>query len=166
LANANWKLSNINLDLYLSKEDLTLLRDKRGRKDKNKKNNIVTRSLELVLKAKKGDVEARNTLFLLHTPLMRNILNKKFFVHPSEFDDYISECFFWFLTAVEDFDKKKSNNFVSLLQTRIQQRFINKYKYDDLHDLDCIEYIESDKDYELEKSLIYEDENLFNIENK
>lgn len=161
----NWKNSKINLDVHLSEKDLQLLRDKEGRKNKNNKKNIITRSYTLVIKAKKGDIDARNTLFLLHTPLMRNYLNRTFYIHPTKFDEYLSDCFEYFLNAVKSFNKKKSNNFVYFLQRHLFQGFVNKYRYNKLHNLDTINYEEIDKDYETENNFLSIDENLFNLEN-
>lgn len=161
----NWKHSSIDLDKYLSEDDLALLRDKTGRKDKNKKVTIITRSLQLVKKAKKGDIESRNYLFLLHTPFMRNILNKKFSIRPTEFDDYLHECFEIFLDTIEKFQIKKSNNFIYLFQRNIYNTFVNNYKFRKRNDLPTVEYIEQDKEYEENNNLLSIDENLYNIDN-
>lgn len=90
------KKSHIRLDLYLNENDLRLLRDKRSRKDKDSEENIVTRSFELVMKAKGGCNKSRDTLFLMHTPLMRKKLNEWFKIHPAYFDEYLSNCFIFF----------------------------------------------------------------------
>lgn len=165
MSNENWKQSSINLDLYLNKEDLELMRDKKNRKDKNSKNNIRERNLELVIKAKNGDIEARNTLFLLNTPIIRYTINKKFLIHPSEFDDIMSDSFFMFLKAVDNFNPTKSNNFVSLLQRCIVNELINNYHFDKRHNLDTVEYDETcDKEYEDDNNLLSNDINLLKIE--
>jgi DNA-directed RNA polymerase specialized sigma subunit len=161
----NWNHSEINLDLYISKEDLELLRNKKSRKLKNEKNTIITRSYELVKKAKAGDIKARNYLFLLHTPLARYTLNKNFSIHPSEFDDWIAECFFIFLEAIEKFDLKKSNNFIYLYQLCIVNEFKNEYEKKKRHHIPTTEYDETiDKDYEDNIHLLSHDVELLNIE--
>lgn len=161
----NWNHSEINLDLYISKEDLELLRNKKSRKSKNEKNTIITRSLELVKKAKKGNIEARNYLFLLHTPLVRYTLNKNFSINPYEFDDWIAECFFIFLEAIEKFNPKKSNNFIYLYKVCIINAFKNNYKFEKRHYIPTTEYDETiDKDYENNIHLLSHDAELLNIE--
>lgn len=119
--------SKINLELYLSPEDVEILRDKKNRNVKGK-SRIVERSLQLVLEAKTGNIKSRNELFLLHTPLMRSVLNKTFDIKPDEFDDYLSWCFESFCDSVMSFNPEKSNNFIPLLRLNIKNFFINKYK--------------------------------------
>lgn len=160
-----WKTSSINLDSYLSQDDLNLLRNPISRKNKKGKNTIITRSLVLVKKAKKGDIEARNTLFLLHTPLIRSILNKKFYIHPTEFDEHISECFFYFMNAVKDFNPKTSNNFIHMLQLKIYQGYINDYHKDKRKHIRGINYEEIDKEYETENNFLSIDEGIYKLEN-
>ena len=120
------KKSIIDFRHYISKEDLEMLNDSnRNIKGSSK---IIKRSLELALKAQQGDVESRNYLFLLHIPLMRHILNKKFNINAFEFEQHISLCFEAFIEAINSFNPEKSNNFVSFLNLKIYRYYITLIK--------------------------------------
>lgn len=120
------KKSIIDFRHYISKEDLEMLNDSnRNIKGRSK---IIDRSLELALKAQQGDVEARNYLFLLHIPLMRHILNKRFNINAFKFEQHISLCFEAFIEAINSFNPKKSNNFVSFLNLKIYRYYITLIK--------------------------------------
>ena len=157
------KHSAINLDLYINPDDLKLLRNKKSRKDKDCKDTIITRSLDLVKEAKEGNIESRNYLFTIHTPLMRSCLNRWFSIPPTEFDDYLSWCFDSFLESVKSFDPEKSNNFIYLLKRKLYNFFINKYKSKEFKKITVTSsldyYIETDE-LNAEKYLKYEDKNF------
>ena len=158
--------SKIDLSLYITPADLKLLRDKKGRSTRNGKFNIIKRSLELVREAKKGNIESRNYLFLLHTPYMRWKLNQWFCIHPSKFDEYMSDCFLYFQSAVDVFDETKSDNFIFILGRVLKQNFINDYNYQKLHKLDIANYSDCEEDSEYEdKYFVDYDVKIFEIQN-
>ena len=159
-------MSKINLALYITPKDLELLRDKKTRKDKNCTETIITRSLELVLQAQKGDTKARNYLFLLNTPFMRWKLNKWFHIQPNKFDEYISDCFLYFKDAVESFDSEKSNNFISFLGMRLKNEFVNEYNLQKRKKLDIADHLDclTDEEYDGKYFVDY-DVRIFEMQN-
>jgi len=160
------RMSKINLSLYITPEDLELLRDKKSRRDKNCKETIITRNLELVLQAQKGNTKARNYLFLLNTPFMRWKLNQWFHIQPNQFDEYISDCFFYFQDAVDLFDSTKSDNFLSFLGMVLKNNFINEHNFQKRRKLDIADHIDCSTDEEYDsKYFVDYDVKIFELQN-
>ncbi|XP_060084910.1 RNA polymerase sigma factor SigA-like [Ylistrum balloti] len=82
--------------------------------------------VQLIAKAKKGDLEARNTLLEVNIPFIAMIACQyKYKKLNIDLDELISEGAFGLLKAIEKFDENKQNNFISYAVWWIRY-FINK----------------------------------------
>jgi DNA-directed RNA polymerase specialized sigma subunit len=86
------------------------------------------RDLALVKKARAGDIEARNYLYIKHLPAIKDILKSIKHIKPLDFNDKLHDCFFIVMLAIDEFDEKKNDNFLRFCKMFIPQRIINNYK--------------------------------------
>lgn len=149
----------INIKPYILDEDWMLL------KNKSKNKELMRRNLELVREARKGNVDARNYLFLLNLPNIIYTISKSFNIDTRMIYEYISESFEYFIEAIIDYDESTNNNFLAFLKIKIKTRFKNSIcnkKQKDRRDRTI--YIDTDdeeKDYD--KYLCNDDSNFENI---
>lgn len=131
----------IDATKFLDEEDLNFIKEykKVTGKNYNKKKAWQLlqiqqkKDLELVMKAKKGDAEARNYLFLKHILALKQLLDKNFNFEPIEFNDRLHDCFFLFTTIIHKFDPKKNDSFLRFVKMSLPQKMINLLKRDSKH---------------------------------
>lgn len=175
------KNSKVNLQPYLKKTDLDLIKNsKKGSATaKVARKTINQIDTELVIKAKSGNIEARNYLFTKHLGTIKWILNHNFVLDPQEFHDREHDCFFIFLKAVDEYkvdgdkDGTTNYNFLGFLKMKICTLLINQLKSENRRDkiglcepLD--EYLSDEhqehSNIKFPSSVYVEDENFYYID--
>lgn len=110
----------IDIRKYITEEDYKLLKDKKRNKE------LLERNRQLVKKAKKGDLQARNYLFLLNSPIIINVITKSFSIDLNDVLEYLNMSFEYFIEAVEEFNVKRNDNFIVPLKNKIRTRLLNE----------------------------------------
>lgn len=113
----------------MSKKDYEYLLDKN--RSVPGKSNLVKRSYQLAKRAKKNDLDARDTLFYLCFYLIKNLYGNYSTI--LDYNDYIQESYLIFVATVKSFNPKKSNNFQYLFKRNIHNTMLNRVSQNSRH---------------------------------
>lgn len=119
---------------------------------------------ELVVKAKAGDVDAKEEILISFRPFILNLC-KKTYIYNFDFNDLLSECYQYLLHAIDVYDVNKhrfvaygtsaiKNNLNHLIKVSANRNKIDGYeKFSYIDDYDTI----IDDNFEIDKNLMNED---------